>query len=71
MENMEKSADTFSKQADELIEKKKCNRCNKMDLTTRERTIKENGMVSYYDVKVIWCDKCVGNHNRYLLSSWG
>ena len=50
---------------------KQCASCKKQDETVRQRTVKENGMLRYYDVEVKWCDKCVESHNHYLLSSWG
>lgn len=49
----------------------KCELCKKMDKTVKERTVKENGVLGYYDITVKWCDSCVVRHNHYLLSSWG
>ena len=47
----------------------KCKSCGKEN--GKERTIKENGVVGYYDVKVFWCDKCASNHNCHLVETWG
>ncbi len=50
---------------------KKCNNCGKDKESTKQRKVKENGVVGYYDIDVVWCDKCVERHNRYLVESWG
>lgn len=47
-----------------------CANCNKQG-TVSKRKIKENGVVGYYDIDVVWCDECVGKHNKYLLENWG
>lgn len=49
----------------------KCSSCEKEKEDVRERTVKENGVVGYYDVKVKWCDDCSEKHNRHLLETWG
>ena len=54
-----------------MEEKIKCTSCGKQDDTVKSREIKENGVVGYYDVTVMWCGKCVDNHNKNLLSNWG
>lgn len=48
-----------------------CDSCEIAGDTVRERTVKENGVLGYYDVKVKWCDKCTNSHNYYLMASWG
>lgn len=50
---------------------KKCDSCGIKDKTTKETTVKENGAIGYYDVKVTWCNKCIKKHNYYLMASWG
>jgi len=50
---------------------KECTICHKKNKTVKERTVKEEGVLSYYDIKVVWCDKCVSRHNYYLMASWG
>lgn len=57
-----------SKKEKQMVE---CQNCHRKTTTTKERTVKENGAISYYDVKVVWCDDCVSRHNYYLLSEWG
>lgn len=48
-----------------------CTSCRQDKGSVRDRTIKENGVLGYYDVNVKWCDECVSSHNYYLLASWG
>ena len=48
-----------------------CGSCEKEQETTEKVTIKENGVLGYYDREVEWCESCVNSHNRYLLESWG
>lgn len=55
----------------EELTKKQCDCCLREDSTTKERTIKEDGVVGYYDRTVLWCDRCVEGHNKYLLENWG
>lgn len=52
-------------------EKTTCQSCGKKDKTAKERTIKENGVIGYFDKTVTWCDKCIKSHNYYLMASWG
>jgi hypothetical protein len=55
---------------EEKIEEEKCDHCGKRGIT-KNQTIKEKGVVGYYDVKVKWCVDCVIRHNRELLENWG
>jgi len=48
-----------------------CESCNKEQETTEKVTIKENGVLGYYNRNVEWCKDCVKSHNRHLLESWG
>lgn len=57
--------------ANEMGMEKECESCKRQDETVSEKTIKENGVVGYYDRKVNWCDKCTASHNHYLLANWG
>jgi len=61
----------LTKEQEKRSEKKECGSCKKENHTTKTRKVKENGVVGYYDVNVVWCDNCVNSHNRYLLSTWG
>ena len=53
------------------MKKLKCESCEKKKDTTKKRTRKENGVLGYYDVDVLWCDDCINANNRHLLESWG
>ena len=48
-----------------------CESCKKEDETVKDTTVKEDGVVGYYDRNVTWCEKCVDSHNYYLMANWG
>lgn len=50
---------------------KTCESCKKQKENVTEKTVKENGVIGYYDRKVTYCDECVASHNYYLLADWG
>lgn len=50
---------------------KKCSSCEKEFNELKEKVIKEEGVLGYYDKKVKWCDDCIERHNYYLLANWG
>ena len=49
----------------------KCTNCGEEKEDVKERVVKENGVLGYYDVKRKYCDACTDSHNHYLLADWG